>query len=276
MGERDLEAPLAALQRFMTEAVRLPTPIADDAELARRVDAFVAPSVRGMRGAQRLDVYREQFWLRHLSSLRDDYPTLEWIIGGRDAFHQLATRYLCACPPRTWNLQKLGADLPSYVAGHPPWSEDVIATEAARLDWAFMEAFDAPDVPAFDPRVLGSAPEDAWAAARIGFHPSLSTMALAYPVHELRDAVKEARVGGRPAAEASRVVVWRDPACVLRAVAVEPLAFELLVALDKGAPLGEACEQLARHDASAVGTRVTEWFQNWTASGWISEIRFGA
>jgi hypothetical protein len=275
VGERDLD--LGDLQRFVCDAVRGSTLIGSDAALAARAETLISPSPRGMAPHERLEVYREQFWLRHLASIDEDFPTLTWVIGGRDAFRELATGYLRACPPRTWDLQRLGVDLPSYLAGHPRWADDPLARDAARYDWAFMEAFDAADAPPFDPRVLASTPEDAWPGARIELHPSLRLLSLGYPVHELRDAVKEGVAVERPEPAPTHLVVHRDPACFLRAVAVEALAFELLETLRGGTALGEACAAAARtsgRDPVEIGEHLGGWFQQWTAGGWIRAVSF--
>jgi Putative DNA-binding domain len=277
-SEHGLESPLVRVQRFVTDAIRLASPIADHPEVAARAESLVASSARGMQGQERLEVYREQFWLRHLSNLEDDYPTLVWATGGREAFQELAGEYLGACPPQTWNLQELGARLPAFLGGHARWCGDAIARDAARLDRAFVEVFDAPDAPPLDPRVFGSAPEEAWPQARVEFHPALRPLSLAHPLHELRDAVKRGELRDRPFAQPTDVIVWRDAECFLRAIAVEPLPFELLGALRNGVALGEACEALARSsqavDPSTLGPRVGEWFQEWTTRGWVVAAHF--
>jgi hypothetical protein len=281
VGRRALES----LQRFVSDATRRTAPLGADAEITRRADELVTPSHRGMSSVERLDVYREQYWSRHLPSLEEDYPTLMWVLGGSDRFRELATGYLGACPPRTWDLRRLGANLPAYVSANSPWRDDALARDAAHLDWAFMETFDAPDAPAFDPSVLSTAPEEAWPAARIVLHPSIRRLVLAHPAHELRTAVQSkaddaSGAPPRPPPMQTHVVVWRDRAFQLRSAAVDPMAFELLAALEAGAPLGEACEAVAREagaaDANAFGPRVGEWFQQWTAEGWVTAVRFSA
>jgi hypothetical protein len=229
-----------------------------------------------MSPAQRLEVYREQFWLRHVPSLQDDYPTLAWTVGGSASFRALAVEYLEACPPCTWDLQRLGENLPTYVESHAPWSENGLARDAARLDWAFMKAFDAPDAPPLDPRMLSANPPEDWSLARIVFHPSLSVLSLAHPVHELRDALQRGVLPACSAGDTS-VAVWRDTGCVIRAAALEPLARELLLALFAGTQLGEACEAVAcsATDHSDIDRRVSSSFQGWTASGWVIGLRFG-
>jgi hypothetical protein len=266
-------SPLARLQRVVTDAV-LGVSRSDNAlQGPTDVGGFLVAGKRGLTPADRLEIYREQFWLRHQSNLVDDFPTLRWVVGG-DLFRELASGYLTVHPPRTWNLQRLGADLAAYVANHPRWSADPLALDASRLDWAFMESFDAPDAGPLDLAPLVNAPEEAVTGARLTFHPSLRRLALGHPAHELREAVQRGEAKERPSANDVRVVVWRDPTFVLRATAVEPLAFELLAALSAGVPLGEACESVANAHGTAndLGERVNGWFRQWTASGWVSAL----
>jgi hypothetical protein len=251
-----------------------------DDEVARRVESLVTPSARGMRPVDRLEVYREQFWLRHLPNLRDDYPTVVWALG-HEAFEGLCVEYLRAHPPRTWDLQKLGANLPAYAASHPPWQGDGLACDAARLDWAFMEAYSTPDAGPFDPSVLSSAPEDAWPHVRIGLHPSVRALVLEFPVHRVRAALKDGQAPERPCAGPTRIVVWRDARWTVRDASVDPFAFALLNELARGVPLGEACERVASSESRLADTvsmahRVGECFQEWTAIGWVTSVTFPA
>lgn len=273
MGDNSLEA----LQRFVADSALRDRAIGRDAGLVAEAERLVLPSSRGMSPADRLDVYREQFWLRHVPSLEEDFPTLSWAVGGPSRFQVLATEYLSACPPRTWDLQRLGEFLPAHVAHHPRWQDDILVRDAARLDWAFMEAFDAPDAAPFDPRSLAAVTEDAWALATVVFHPSVRALSFAYAVHELRRSLKGDSAPQRPLPANTHVVVWRDATCALQAIEIEGAAHALLVALTIGTPLGEACDAAVRavesSDPSELGTKVSSWFQQWTASGWVSALR---
>ncbi len=269
MGERDL----ASLQRFVTGLLQRPAPLGGD--LAPEASALVVPSARGMSPVERLEVYRDQFWLRHLCNLADDFPTLAWAIGGADAFAALAADYLRACPPTTWDLQRLGASMPAFVAAHDHHGSDRLACDAARLDWAFMEIFDAPDAPTFDPRILAATPEDAWPAAHVHLHPAVRTLVLGSPLLLVRDALKAGASGlERPAPSATHAVVWRDQACFLRSAAIEPAPFALLARLSRGEALGAACEAVATESGAeaAVADHLGQWFQDWVQRGWLSGV----
>lgn len=260
---------LEQLQRFLVDAIR--------GGRSSEEPGHVRQSARGMSPAERVEVYREQFRLRHLKNLADDYPTLAWTIGGAEAFATLVTEYLEAHPPRTWDLQRLGMDMPSFVSSHARLGVDERACDAARLDWAFMEIFDAPDTAPFDPSVLASTPEDRWPSAHIELLSALRLVAMQSALQEARDALKRGDEPVSPPRAETRVVVWRDAACFLRSVRVEHGAFDLLARLRDGEALGDACESAAHgagEDPSAFGERVGPWFQEWTARGWISRVRF--
>jgi hypothetical protein len=271
VGDRSLDA----LQRFVAGAIGGEPEIGSRPEVTAHASDLIARGARGLDASARLEIYREQFWLRHLSNLGDDFPTLQWVVGPT-AFRGIAASYLKAHPPRTWHLQRLGAALPSFLSQLAPWSADSLALDAARVDWAFMEVFDAPDGGPLDLRAFAATPEDAWPAARIELHPAVRRVALTHPAHELRDAVKRGQAPERPAIAATCVVIWRDSRYFLQATAIEPLAFELLGELSAGTPLGPACEAVAAAHAgesAPVSEQLGAWFQRWTAEGWISAVR---
>jgi hypothetical protein len=269
------DRPLSALQRFIADAIGMRPEIGTRPDVAAQARELIAPGARGLDAATRLEIYREQYWLRHLANLGDDFPTLRWVVG-QAAFREIGIAYLEAHPPRSWDLQRLGAKLPSHLSRLGPWNADSLAIDAALVDWAFMEAFDAPDAAALDLQSLAATPEDAWPAARIELHPAVRRVVLGHPAHDLRDAVRCGDARERPAAATTRVVVWRDLKCFLHATAIEPLAFELLGALAGGTPLGPACEAAASAhatDGTDLSAHLGAWFQRWTAEGWISAVR---
>ncbi len=272
MGDRSL----GALQRLLADALRGVGPVETRPEFAALANAVIAPSDGRLEASARLEIYREQYWLRHLSNLRDDFPTLAWVVGV-EAFREIAVSYFESHPPRTWNLQRLGVDLASFLSERAPWSTDALALDAARLDWAFMEVFDAADAGPLDLQALARTPEEAWPAARIEIHPAVRRLSLSHRMHDVRAALKRGETVERPVPETTCVVVWRDASCILRAAAVEPMAFELLGQLTSGAALGPACESIANkhrgRETADLDAKVGAWFQQWTADGWVSGVR---
>jgi hypothetical protein len=229
-----------------------------------------------MTSVDRLDIYREQYWYRHWANLAEDFPTLSWLLGGRARLDALSSEFLAAVPPRTWNLQRLGEDLPQFIATHAPWHADPRLVDAARLDQAYVRAFDAPDAPAFDPGALAAIPADALPQARVAFLPALGLLRLKHAVHVTRRAVVSGESPTAPAQAPTCVAVWRDPSHRLQDVEVDVDAYEMCSALAAGRPLGEACEQaahaLSAEDAARLGAKIGDWFQEWTSRGWIASV----
>ena len=271
---------LASMQRALAELVTSEGPAASDPGSAARAEQLASGNER-LSPAEQVAIYREQFLLRHLDALREDFLTLEHALGDAP-FETLARAYLQAFPPRSFSLRDLGVDLPRFVAETAPWSEDPLLAELARVEWAFVEAFDAPDAPPLDLATVASVPEDAWPSVRLVLQPSVQRLALRYPAHEARIAVRsgglaDAALSVRPAPSPTHVVVYRG-AARLQCLEVEADAYALLDELARGTALGDACERVA--DASGASSasfeeKVGAWFQEWTALGWLSRVDLG-
>ncbi len=268
------QSELSALQRLVADAALRERPLRDDASMTERASVAIRESAR-LSSVDQLDIYREQFWARHVHSLEDDFAIARHFVGER-VFFDLVAAYFVAFPPSSLDLRGLGARLPDFASTRAPFADDAMLREAMRFDWAFMEAFDAPRGTPFDPQSIAGASEDAWPRATIAFDPSLRPMALAWPLDETRAAIRRATAPERPSPRATFAVVYRG-AESLHCATIEAMAFALLEALRGGAALGAACEAVATShgvaDANELGPKVGAWFQQWTANGWVSAVR---
>jgi len=270
MSPTSLQA-LQALQSLMADAVRAEEPLAEDAERAARL-ALLATGNARLSPVEQVEIYREQFWLRHVASLEEDFPTLHFLLGGA-AFDDLCRVYLRAHPPDGFSLRDLAAAMPNFLTQAAPYREDTLLADCANVEWAFIEAFDADDAPPFDPAILASTDEDAWAGARLVLHPSVRLLALAHPAHDFRAAVRRGQTPTPPEAQPTYVVVHRSDE-VVHCTPAEPMAFALLERLAKGMALGAACEEVAAIDAAVdLEAKVAVWFQAWVSAGWLSAIQ---
>lgn len=254
---------LAEAQSALAELLRRPAPLDPHDERAHAI----ATGNDRLSAVEQVDVYREQFFLRHVDALREDFATLAHLLGD-DAFDALARDYLAKHPPSSFTLRDLGNAFPAFVAHDP------LLSDLARIEWAFVEAFDAKDEPAFDPSSIATISEDAWPAARIVLQPAVQLVGMEHAGHDYRAAVKRDETPPRPEPSPSFVVVYRGPSS-LQYIAIDRDAFELLSALSRGTPLGEACEQAARASGAALDdfqTKLGGWFAQWTQRGWIAKV----
>jgi hypothetical protein len=205
------------------------------------------------------------------------------VLLGEERFDAMARGYLEGCPPESYSLRDLGDRLAAHLASDAAYAQDPLLAELARLEWCFVDAFDAPEAPPLDPSSLTSAREEDWPRARVDLHPSVQRIALGFASHDYRAAARRFHSGetteapARPEATRVPLVVYRGPE-KLHYLDLEPAAFALLDALGRGVPLEEACELAAREagaaDASALEPQVGAWFQHWTSLGWVSAVRF--
>ncbi len=268
---------LDALMGFLGEAVRLSAPVTEDAALAQRCAVHVTGNGR-LSPAEQVEIYRRQYWLRHVGSLAEDYPGLEYLIG-EDAFDAFCRAYLAAHPPSSPSLRDLGHAIVGFAERYPHFPEGTraAAIEMVRYEHAFVDLFDGEDAPPLDPQKLASLPPEAWEKARIALHPLLVRLRVEHPVHKLRLAARsgEAPLPAKPERAPAALVLYRHDD-LIRFEELEPAAFDLLDALARGEPLAVACEEVARSlppaAAEALGAQVGPWFQQWTRRRWLVDI----
>jgi hypothetical protein len=266
---------LPDIQAFMAAVVQRVASVGDDSELREQTERLVGRNPR-LSPVEQLDIYREQFWLRHIGALKEDFVSVHHLLGD-DGFRELCELYLAAHRPTSFTLRDLGDRFVDFIEATAPYGNDDLLVDCAKLEWAFVEAFDAPDAPPLDPQAIATAPEEAWAGARVVIHPSVQRLMLAHPAHVYRARVRDGEDPPRPERIPTCVVVYRGPEKLMY-IAVELLALQLLDLLASGTALAPACERVANDagiaDASDLEPRVGAWFQAWAGYGWVSRVDF--
>lgn len=272
------DAGLSELQEWLARAIRSRRALVNDPQAAAgaarhiRGNAFFSP-------VEQLDIYREQFWLRHTSSLVEDFPGLGGILG-QDAWERLVEGYLGTVTPAGWTLAQLGSGLPKYVEHDATWLEHHrLCLDMARVDWAYCELFDAEDQPNLDAAKVTAVPDDAWEHVTLELSDTLRLLAVEFPVAALRYEIK-ARGNQEYVALPERCPDWlalyRKERGLFYA-SLDPAAFRLLERLGAAIPLGRACAETAQeHPSADVGEKIGAWFQDWAARGWIVDVRLAS
>ncbi len=271
-----MASDLVATQTFLVSAVQRQTPTPRELEMVEASSKFVTGNSR-LSPAQQVDIYREQFFLRHESALREDYPGLQGILG-KEATQVFFRRYLEAYPPSTPSLRDLGAQLPAFAATYdafPPERRD-LAVEMARYELDLVDVFDGPDLPPLDPAKLATMSEDDWNTARIVLHPLVVCLSLSYPVHRLRVSIKKGEAVTLPDAPSPVHIILFRQDFLPHYEELSPEAFALIEALSKGVPLVPALERVAStlpaERQEDLMSKIGAWFQTWTAWGLLVDI----
>jgi hypothetical protein len=287
---------LLTLQRIMARVVMHPLTNSEHMSsrspagepMAQHAAKFIKPNDR-LTSFERLEIYNRQYWWRLMSSLAEDFPGLQAVLGNR-RFEALCKAYLLARPSRSFTLRNLGRDLEAWLRNNPRWagSKQAIALDMVRLEWADIEAFDGA---AFEPLKPAGVAKSAGGNLRLTLQPYVHLLKLHYPVDSLvleikkfnndteflSNAFRERRKRKRVLAVAKLkpktifLAVHRvDYSVYFRRMTAEE--YGLLVAIRNGKTLSQAIDATysKRSKTFAAGLeQVTAWFQNWSNLGWF-------
>jgi Putative DNA-binding domain len=256
----------------------------DDRDMRVVARELIKPNDR-LSSFERIEIYNKQYWFRLIDSFYSDFPGLRGVLG-RLKFNKLACSYLVKYPSRSYTMRNLGRDLPRFIRENPKLVEPrfELASDMARFEWAQVEAFDGPALPALTvDDLLGKDP----AKLRMGIQPYITVLKLKYPVDDYvirlkksglrgdasnaieEDAPEEALPKRRiliPRPKQTFVVVHRHDN-TLYYKRIEEQGYRLLDSLSKGATLVKAIKSAFRSDPDPELVR--EWFETWTELGWF-------
>jgi hypothetical protein len=287
-------ASLESIQRQMAAAVMQPLTASEEMREtapdgranAHIAATFIAPNSR-LTAFERLEIYNRQYWFRILGALAEDFPALRAVIGGR-AFESLSIAYLTARPSRSFSLRNLGSNLTHWLADNPQFTgrRHALAIDVARIEWAFVEAFDLADR---EPLTLEQiATLDA--NSRLALQPHLQLIALDYPADDLvlslhqrekrqtsEAGVQDEEAPPEPAKlpRLRRKATWVAAHRIDNSVYYKRLAreeFFTLTAIRNGSPLAEAVAAglaESRMSQPRQAALVKEMFANWAELGWV-------
>lgn len=225
----------------------------------------------------RLEVYANAYFYRIRDCLEDDFGALHATLG-EPRFHNLATAYLVAFPPRHPSLRFAGDRLPDFIRSHPTAAsfrnDRLWLADLARLEWSIVRAFDAADAAVLSRDELAAIDPSHWVDLRFSFQPALARLDLDFPVHRVRRSWDDDHPIEAASSELESIVpaihsllVWRtDERVSYRSLEpIEAAGLDLAIA---GENFGSLCERLASEmgDGEAPNHAAT-LLARWQADG---------
>jgi hypothetical protein len=268
---------LVAMQRWIVEQLQSPRGLAKSAAVSERAAQHLTGNER-LRPVDQLEIYREQFWLRHTSSLVEDFPGVGGVLG-QEAWQGLVESYLTHHSPVAWTLRDLGRHFPEHIAQSSDLPQRDVCHDMARLEWQYIELFDAADAAPLDLDALAALPPGAIERATFTLKPALSLLTVDYPVADLRiQLLDSTRVQSVPIPDIQHqcLVLYRGANRRLYHHPLSEESFILLEELQRGLCLLEACERTLERLPEAgerLQAGVGGWFQDWVRRGWITSVR---
>ncbi len=225
--------------------------------------AAAVASSSGLAGTDRIAIYAEMYFGRLRDVLAEDFEKTAAALGP-ERFGKVARAYLAAHPSEHPSVRHVGRNLPGFLesrplADAPPW-----LTDMARLEWARVDAFDAPDADPIGVDHLRSLPEAEWPAAPLRSIPALRVVESDWPLHTIWQE------GDAPPARTA-LRVWRQDGAVYHC-AMDPLEQAAVERLRAGASFGGICETLADLDPAEAPAEAGALLARWIEDGLIAGI----
>jgi hypothetical protein len=187
---------LLELQRRMVEDVR--RPLTEGYEMQRAdaagcsveqiASSYIKPNAR-LTSFERLEIYNRQYWFRVIDAVSEDYPALGAVLGA-EKLDALVLAYLKETPSTSWTLRDLSGKLPEFLNAHPvpAGRKRRLAVDVARLEWAYIEAFDGRQIAPLTADDIQTIGPD----SKVSLQPHVRLLDLHYPVDEIVLAVHKA------------------------------------------------------------------------------------
>lgn len=219
-------------------------------------------------GLERLTTYNRQYWFRLLTVLQQEYPLLLALLGLRD-FNHMAMSYLEAFPPHSPSLRDLSNQLAAFLSSPVPWNQPMLR-QAAALEYAYIQSFDAAEEPRLDPTLLT---EQDLLERPLRPQPHLCLIREDWNLVDWRSRVKLAeqpeQLEVTPSPQPGFWAIYRG----VHGTTTEPLAplaYALLEQLLGGSSVNQAIENVCADDQAAeavLDEQLGAWFAYWIAGG---------
>ncbi|HEV8718168.1 MAG TPA: DNA-binding domain-containing protein [Candidatus Binatia bacterium] len=222
---------------------------------------------RGKLGPEeRINIYTQMYHARLLEVLREDFPRVAAIVGC-ERFAAVVRAYLVRHPSTHPSLRHLSRHFAAFLVTRPEIVTFPFLSDLARLEWARLEVFDAPDAEPLRLAHLHALSADAWPDLRFQLIPAFQLIHSKWPVQEIWAAAgEETPDPSCRCRENTAVRVWRDGFAVYHAKmdATEQAA---LAGVRAGESFATVCATLAsliptEEAAPVMGSLLLRWVED--------------
>lgn len=223
---------------------------------------------RGQLGPEeRINIYAQMYCARLVEVLREDFPRVAAVLGC-ERFERVVRTYLARHPSTQPSLRYLGRHFAVFLETWPEVVSLPFLSDLARLEWARLEVFDAPDAESLRIEHLHAFSPDEWPGLRFQLIPAFQILQSDWPVHEIWAAAAEETPAERgwERRERTAVRIWREGFAVYhsRLDATEQAA---LAAVRAGEPFAGICAALAslvptEEAAPVMGSLLLRWIED--------------
>jgi hypothetical protein len=224
--------------------------------------------------ADRLAIYHNAYRVRLVEALDDTYPKLHAVLGD-EMFAALGERFVAAHPSVYRSIRWYGRELTEYLTSEPPFSDQPILAELARLEWTLAEVFDSGDAEPIVRGVLSEIDPSCWGDIRLELHPSVRRLDLEWNTVAVWQALSREESPPEPEHREHPLpwLLWRQALNnYFRSMTPDEAA--ALESARRRETFGEICAALSAHlSEGEVPLRAAGLLGAWADAGLIAAIR---
>jgi len=264
---------LEQTQRLLWKLITAPEGAASGLAQLSAAERDLAASLIGgdarLAAIDRVEVYADMYFYRIRDCLKEDFAAVCAVVGEAH-FHNLITDYLLAHPPSHFSLRYAGRHLPEYLERYALARQWPCVADLARLEWAIVDVFDAPDVTPIGAAELAAVPQEQWPEVRFQLTPALRVLRLQWPVHTVWQQVQQGEPPADPVPGETTLRVWRQDLRVFHRP-VDAAEAAALEAVAHGESFASVCGRVGELLGEAAGAeRVAQLLESWFADGLIT------
>ena len=264
--------PFPGLKRTQAWVQNAVVSLADDRFALRGAKQWIKPS-HSLNSTERIAIYRNMYLGRMHDALAADYPGLQHFFGDH-GFVEFVTRYVAKFPSRSYTLNRLGDQVPAFIARSRSLPRREFLHALAKLELAMTQVFDEAETTPLTQEQVAAIPPEKWERARLTPIAAFRMLELDYPAPLYLDAVREERQTPVMRPKRTLITLYRRDYGVSRIEMIAP-EYHLLQLIAKGMPLGSAVEKAWLTARPPIKeTQLFEWFRHWMAVGLFAAVRF--
>lgn len=224
---------------------------------------------------ERFRIYHQDYWVRCLESLFEDFPTLVQLLG-KSALESIFIEYLRYFPSKSFTLRHLGCDLSRYFREKElPFK--TLYEEVAHFEYLLTEVFDAREEIPYHPESLSEEQREFLAEMPLQLQPYLRFMEAHYDLEYLRQSsiqdVPEPLISPELLEIKTRAFVIFRLEGQLHYRVLSVLAMRFFLLFLQPCSLMRACEifmqQLSESEWVEFSSSIQIWMQQATTEQWF-------
>lgn len=192
----------------------------------------------------RVQVYQNNARETFRKALASSYPVVERLVGDA-CFRTLTRLYAREHPSRSGDLQNFGARFPQFLDAQYGGSEFDYLGDVAKLEWAIEEVLISPAAEALDPASLSLVAPEELPNIVFRLSPGVRLIGSRYPILDIWRSNQPGSERDVDLAQGAQHVLVGRRGVEAELQTLEPAAFDLARAIERGASLGAACDELA-------------------------------